>query len=907
MAGVRRKVKSSVELPQLVRQTSRIAFVVATVGCFGLPSQALALQQEGGAEVEKVEQGERHIVVTATKRDQTLEEVPIAVTVVGQEELISKGIEDITNLERAAPSYAVSTSDSATGGLVLRLRGVGTTGNNIGLESSVGAFIDGFYLPRPGAALSDLYDVQQIELLKGPQGTLFGRNTSAGAMVIKTNPPRTDIVEGFVNATIGNYDLYGVQAGFNVPLVQDKIGLRIAGAYRNRGGYITNVVGDESQTRDRISIRGQLLFDLEDAGELRLLAGYNRGKDDCCMAIWTQRSPFIEANSAPFSAFAPTAGAPNVGADAVDPYLANDNTNFVNPFHGWSIAAHYDVSLPFGELSYLGYYGDSFADSCRGDYTALNVYAVGDCPEIRALNPGIDLDPLNGTSIKSTSHELRLQGESFDGALDWIIGAYYSHEKIDQKYTLFFLDQMQEAVSVGAFGQPVFNELNFAAGGANSVLDYAAPRAQQKGESFSIFTHNVIELSDRLSLIVGARYVDESKNAKLSEQVPGQHNACFGTFNSLAGYLAPGGAYHPTDGFFGAGGPGRLAAAVQTNCWIFTSPFFDPSDPNSFFQQFVGDPVTSPFLQFIPQPFDQKFGDDRLTYTLNVRYEVADRTFLYGGYSQGFKSGGFNLDVSSASGGADPTFRSEKVDAFELGLKSRFLGGRAWANIALFHTNLKDFQVLEFDGTRFNTFNTDKALSTGVEIESGFDLSDAVTLNLAGSYTDARYPSDCASFDPTDPNFTPAATSLCGTRLTNAPELVLIGGLDFNTEIGNAGMSVFGGATVRYESKRRTGTRPTELPATAGALTEDDVRAAVAAALPLPQDIQPGNTKVDLRFGFGAADGQFTIEAWARNVFDTRTRFVTFNIPLRGFGGSRARGAFVQEPRTYGVTARAKF
>lgn len=153
MAGVRRKVKSSVELPQLVRQTSRIAFVVATVGCFGLPSQALALQQEGGAEVEKVEQGERHIVVTATKRDQTLEEVPIAVTVVGQEELISKGIEDITNLERAAPSYAVSTSDSATGGLVLRLRGVGTTGNNIGLESSVGAFIDGFYLPRPGAAL----------------------------------------------------------------------------------------------------------------------------------------------------------------------------------------------------------------------------------------------------------------------------------------------------------------------------------------------------------------------------------------------------------------------------------------------------------------------------------------------------------------------------------------------------------------------------------------------------------------------------------------------------------------------------------------------------------------------------------------------------------------------------------
>jgi outer membrane receptor protein involved in Fe transport len=254
-------------------KTSRFALIASALVYMGAPGIASAnddIQQEApSAQAQSEPESDRNlIIVTATKRDQTLEEVPIAVTVVGQEELISKGIEDITNLERAAPSYAVSTSDSATGGLVLRLRGVGTTGNNIGLESSVGAFIDGFYLPRPGAALSDLYDVQQIELLKGPQGTLFGRNTSAGAMVIKTNPPRTDIVEGFVNATIGNYDLYGVQAGFNVPLVQDKIGLRIAGAYRNRGGYITNVVGDESQTRDRISIRGQLLFDLEDAGEL---------------------------------------------------------------------------------------------------------------------------------------------------------------------------------------------------------------------------------------------------------------------------------------------------------------------------------------------------------------------------------------------------------------------------------------------------------------------------------------------------------------------------------------------------------------------------------------------------------------------------------------------------------------
>lgn len=898
-ASVSRHLKSKV---------SGIALVATSFSCLSLPAQALANEADSAVQSESADAEEKNvIIVTATKREQALEEVPIALTVVNEEELVRKGIDDITNLERAAPSYTVNTSDSATGGLVLRLRGVGTTGNNIGLESSVGAFIDGFYLPRPGGALSDLYDVAQVELLRGPQGTLFGRNTSAGALVIKTNKPKTDVFEGFVNATVGNYDLYGIQAGINIPLAEDKVGLRIGGSYRNRGGYITNTVGDESQTRDRFSIRGQLLFDFESAGELRLFAGYNEGNDDCCMAIWTQHSPFIQANSAPFSAFAPTAGAPNVGEGAIDPYLANDNTNFVNPFHGWSVAAHYDVSTSIGDISYRGYYGRSFADSCRGDYTALNIYAVGDCPEIRALNTGIDLAPLNGTTIKSTSHELRLQGKAFDDRLDWLVGAYYSHEDIDQKYTLFFLDQMQAGVSVGAFGQPTFNELNFAAGGADAVGDFAAPNPTQTGESFSIFTHNVIELSDSLSLTLGARYVSESKDARLQEQVAGQHNACFGTFNNLATLLGPGGAYHPTDGFFGPGGPGRLASVVQTNCWIFTAPFFDPNDPNNFFQQFTGNPVTSPFLRFIPQPFDQSFDDDQLTYTVSLRYQVADQTYVYGGFSHGFKSGGFNLDVSSASGGSDPTFRSEKVDAFELGLKSRFLGGRAWANVAFFHTELSDFQVLEFDGTRFNTFNTEKALSTGVELESGFDLTDAINLNFAGSYTDARYPSDCAIFDPTDPGFIPTATTLCGSRLTNAPEVVLIGGVNFDREINASGAALFGGVSVRYESKRRTSTRPTELPAVAGALTEADVRAAVAAAVPLPQDIQGANAKMDLRFGFRTADNRFSIEAWARNFFDARTRFVTFNIPLRGFSGQRARGAFVQEPRTFGITARGKF
>lgn len=889
--------------------TSKIALLAASVGCFGATGLVNAQDQSATSEDVDVSVQDT-IIVTATKRAQALEEVPLAVTVVGQQELLERGIQDITTLERAAPSYTINTSDTASGGLTLRLRGVGTTGNNIGLESSVGAFIDGFYLPRPGGALGDLYDIEQVELLRGPQGTLFGRNTSAGALVIKTRKPRTDQKEGFVDATVGNFDLYSIQAGYNIPLVEDKVGLRIAGAYRERGGYITNTVGDESQTRDRISLRAQLLYEFDNGGELRLFAGYAESDDDCCQAVWVNRSPFIENNSAPFSAFAPTAGAPNAGT--FDPYLSNDNSNFTNPTDGWNIAAHYDVETPLGDLSYLGYYADTFADSCRGDYTALDIYAVGDCPETRALfaqlGNTVDLGALNGTDIKSTSHELRLQGRAFQDKLDWIVGAYYSHEEIDQRYTLAFLEDIQSGVSVGAFGQPTFNELNFASGGVSAVGDFAAPRAQQDGESFSIFTHNVIELTDRWNLTLGARWVEETKDASLGHQIAGQHDACFATFNNADALLAPGGLYNPA-GPFGAGGPGRLQAVVQTNCWIFTSPLFDPNDPNNFFQTFQAssNPIIQNYVNFIPRPFDQTFEDDQLTWTANLQYQVADQTYIYGGYSRGFKSGGFNLDVSSSSGGADPTFKSEIVDAFELGFKTRFLDGRGWANIAAFHTELSDFQVLEFDGTRFNTFNTDKALSTGFEIESGFDITDSIDLSFAGSYTDARYPNDCATFDPADPSFVPAATTLCGVALTNAPEVVLIGGLDFDRDITKDGAGLFGGISARYESDRRTSTRPTELPNVFGATTEADVRAAVAAAVPLPGDVQDDSTKVDLRFGFRSADDRFTIEAWARNVTDERTRFVTFNIPLRGFSGQRARGAFVQEPKTYGVTLRAKF
>jgi outer membrane receptor protein involved in Fe transport len=173
---------------------------------------APAMAQDGAQEpVLAPPPDDRVIIVTATRRAENLQEVPLAVTAVSTEDLDRQGITDIRNLAAVAPSFNINSSDTETQGTTIRIRGVGTTGNNIGLESAVAVFLDGVYLSRPGAALGDLVDVERVEVLRGPQGTLFGRNTTAGALNITTKKPDLDIVEGFANATYGNFNFFNVQ------------------------------------------------------------------------------------------------------------------------------------------------------------------------------------------------------------------------------------------------------------------------------------------------------------------------------------------------------------------------------------------------------------------------------------------------------------------------------------------------------------------------------------------------------------------------------------------------------------------------------------------------------------------------------------------------------------------------
>lgn len=741
-------------------------------------------------------------------------------------------------------------------------------------------FVDGVYLSRPGVALGDLMDLEQIEVLRGPQGTLFGRNTSAGALNIKTKAPNLEEMEGFGNLTLGNYNLANVQLGVSVPLIEDKLAVRISGAYRQRDGFIQGIGGDESHDRDRTLIRAQALLDLDNAGTFRVILDHSEAEENCCHAVWFQDTTAAAAFiGGPLAA--DNGGAP-FSSDGLESQRSNDR-DFFNPFESTGFSLEYNVDTPLGALTYLGSYRDFESETFRStDYVSTDIFTVGRSPEARAVGTGNNFDPRgNITNIETTTHELRLQNTAFGDRLDWLVGAYYSEENIESFGSLTLLDDYQQGVSTGLLGSPA-NLLNILSAGVDASGDFSINEFNQEGESFSIFTHNIFSVTDRLDITLGARYVDETKDGRF-EQVGGEFDACLATFNNIV-----------TGGVSAAGLDALTGAGVALNCFIFAAPALTEANFGPLLPALTN--PASPLAglgALLPREFDDTFEDDELVYTIKASYSLSDDVSIYGGFTHGFKSGGFNLDASAAGNfgteRGDPRFDSEKVDAWELGMKGTFLDGRARVNVAAFSQEMEDFQVLEFTGIKFETFNVGKAEATGIEIEAEAQLNEFFYGGLSLTYADTNYPNDCATQDATDPDFIPQAANLCGATLTNAPEYVFVGNLGYENEF--LGNNFFANMNVRHEDDRRTSTQPTE----------------IGTDVVLPGDIQDANTKVDLRIGLASPSEKWAIELWGNNVTDERTKNVTFNIPLRGGANNRARGQFSQDPATYGVTLRTKF
>ncbi len=829
------------------------------LACLAAPAALVAnpaMAQDAEVSQADTAQDNDVIIVTATRRAEDVQDVPLAVTAVSPAQLERQGVVNVQEITQVSPSFSTSNAQTSSGSVVLRIRGVGTTSNNIGFESAVGVFIDGAYQSRPGIALSEFVDVERVEVLRGPQGTLFGRNTSAGALNVTNRRPELSEFEGFANATYGNRNLMNLQGAINVPLVQDTVAMRLTGAYRKRDGYIQIIDANgadvgESNGADQYMIRGQVGWETDGGISGRIIGDYSRSKAPFGAALEVLQSP-VETGGL-FGAVGLGArggmAAPDVAVNpydtvaaqaAVDNRIATANFEPVTDTDQWGITG--EINFPLGDnadLIYIGSYRKYSAfEAYDSDFSGISVFD----------NTGSDTD------IKTMTHELRVQGDAADGRLSWLVGAYYSTEDISQAASFYLGDDYGELIGalfyaptngvLGANPLTVFSGVDPA--GTTNTNIYT-----QNSKSWSIFTHNTFNITDRFSATIGLRYSDESKDGSFS-QGAGNNQICPAILASITAGNVPAALINNVFG---------------TGCFAFTTP--------------ADLPEAAVFP--LPRSFADTFNDNELIYTGKLAYEWDDVN-LYGSFTHGYKSGGFNLDSTAAAGGADPRFASETVDAYEIGLKGKFIDNAVTLNIAAFHEEFQNFQVLEFTGAQFQTFNVPKAKTSGVEIESTIRPSDNFYVNAGLTVMNARYPSDCAG------TLTAAnVTNLCGISLTNAPDIVGIVGATYDKDIGDS-LNFFLNGQVRMVSDRRTSTQAYD-------------PAQPTLRVPVPFDVQEGNVKINLRAGIGSQDKTWTLEGFVNNLTNQITRAVTFNTVLR----SGSRSAFIQEPRSMGVTLRTKF
>ncbi|WP_397603772.1 TonB-dependent receptor [Sphingorhabdus sp.] len=834
--------------------------------------------------------GNEPIIVTATLRAMDVQDIPLAVTAVAPEALERQGINDIKNLASISPSFNIQSSQTETQGTSIKIRGVGTTGNNTGLESSVGVFIDGVYQSRPGVALGDLVDLERLEILRGPQGTLFGRNTSAGALNVSTKRPSLSEVEGFANASYGNYNFMNLQAGVSVPVATDVAGVRLSGTWRKRDGYLKTPAGVESNDRDRYMLRGQLYIEPNADVSIRLLADYAKTDEQCCEAVIvreTELAPFFAANGLLSD------GVDQSGMSALKNLSINGGP-YLNGSKQWGASAELKWDLGGVKLTSITAYRKFDTNSTTvGGFTANDTYTVGNgAPTSRAgILP-------SGDHIKTFTQELRLQGTAFNDHLDWLVGGFYSSEKIRADQTMTLNADFQKTGSAFNFGpatavgppagfgsNPLFTLTAFGNAGVpvNANGNYAENRFLQDAKSWSVFTHNVINFTDKLSLTLGARYVNETKDA---------------SFNQLAGTTGAGASacQASVNGVLSGAVPAPARAGlIGINCFPFATSVALTAPAA------LGGGLASRWLP-LPRQWTQEFKDDEITYTAQLGYKANEDLLLYAGYSHGFKSGGFNLDPQSATlqnsaailAGqtttrvyADPSFKSEKVNQIEVGVKATLFGGIK-ANLALFDMKMSDFQVLEFTGVQFLTFNVNSARSTGAELELFGKLSDHIAANVSATYANARYPGNCA--DGVAAAALPSTLRLCGQDLTNAPKFAGVFGMTYDGPLNDSGWSLLVNGNVNYSDSRTTRTIDTD-----------------TNNLPVPLARQENYFKMNARIGLTTPDERYTFELWGTNLTNEITRGITANTPLRGGAGTRSLIGFVEEPRMYGLTVRAKF
>lgn len=907
----------------------------ASLACvaFSTPAfaQQAAAQAPQAAQPEEGNAGE--IIVTATRRASPLSNVPIAVSAVTAATLQNSGGSDIRALNQLAPSLLVSSTGNEANGSA-RIRGIGTVGDNPGLESSVAVFIDGVYRSRTGVGLNELGEIDRVEVLRGPQGTLFGRNASAGLINIVSKKPAFNFGGG-VEATYGNFDYYRLAGGITGP-ISEQLAFRLDGVYVKRDGFYRNVTqggGSEGRVndRDRFFVRGQLLFEPSDDFSIRLIGDYTQRKESCCAAVYVATKETIDATRTGEAANTNPDGnvtysASNRIVDVLqsmgglvtyppqDPYLrqaaVTPGRTFRNTTTDYGVSGEINLNLGGAKLTSI---------------TAYRYYKAGGAGDIDYSNIDITYRANDGNAFrefKTFTQELRLQGSLFDDKLDWLIGGYYANEKLQVVDNAKFGTQygafaacraiatanpaavLRDPTQVGCFTPTGRVAIGNAFGAAGPAIVAGIDRLStlnnlgsirdvynQTSDNYAFFTHNIVKITDTLNLTLGARYTHETK--RFDANFNNSNTICPAQQAALGPLLA-----NPATAAF-------AGALITLTCTGNSS------------------------VQLNGVQLNDRRSESEVTGTAVLAWKPTPRLLTYASYSRGYKAGGYNLDRSALGGltgvfsprsAADAPglqFEPEKVDAFEVGFK--FNTPKFTLNVAAFRQDFKTFQLNTFNGSIFIVQNIascgsdlagadrDNSAATGacttgtkagvrsqgVEIEAAVYPARNVAFTLGYTLASTKYRNNLVGGSSGVP-LNNALFLLPGSQLSNAPRNVVTSSFSFTPDIGSSGLTGLLYVDGRLTSDYNTGS---------------DL---------FPEKAQDGFAIVNARIGIRGPKQHWALEVWGQNILNQQYQQVAFNTPFQGAGSiaqTKAFGttanqlfsSFLAEPRTYGVTARFKF
>jgi len=720
---------------------SMIAALMASSAMASTPLWAQDAEQSGGI---------AEIVVTAQKRAENVQDVPIAISAFTAESLQERAVGSVSQLSAIAPNVNLDAGTPFSGStavLSAYIRGIGSDDFAFNIDPGVGIYLDGVYLARTVGANQDLLDVERVEILKGPQGTLFGRNTIGGAISIVTADPG-DEFKAKGDVTLGSYKLFQVRGSVTVPIT-DGLSSAFTFGIKSRDGFLKRLpypdqranntpsfdafsaAGYDSAAKegenDNWNLRGKLRWDNGGAVRATFSGDYSKDKGTSANKL-IGTTEFVPGNFAgttnlPGTAFDPTgttgflfAGLYNFCIGSRGAQIAARNaqalcgvagTQFNPQFQLASVAsANVDGNPANDRLPWDGRY---LIDNPDRSYASGNSYSN---LESWGLSSIVDFDLADNLALKSITAYRELH---------WNAGLDADGSPLNFVQLSFTMNQWQFSQELQLLGNALDEKLNYVlgayyfkeAGDLHDYVTFAEGLVQVDGpnelatKNYAFFGQIDYRPIDLIGITIGGRYTNERKRFEGGQQeLNGFNYKLFGC-SDANGNIAPGGAFPlaPIPCQVGLGYP----------------------DPNN------------PVRVYTPGVNRKKFSD--FSPKVGVQIHPTDDVMLYGSWSKGYKTGGWTTRLTNPQGNVAPDFNEEKATTWEAGIKSTLLDRHLQLNAAVFSTKYRDIQLNIQVGTSPTIANAGDARIRGFELEMVAAPVDGLTINGAVGYIDAQYTS----------------------------------------------------------------------------------------------------------------------------------------------------------------------